>query len=178
MSSQAQPENRPAASGLVVEEGAGRTRKPLPVVGDEVTIKISSRDTNGAFATFIDTTPPQAGPPLHRHHLQDEWWYILEGNYLFDVDGKEIHAGQGDTVYAPRGSVHTFMNTGSAPARSLITVVPGGLDLFFEDLSAAAPTADAVAANPELVAQIFQKHGLELLGPPLWAKRNLSSESQ
>jgi quercetin dioxygenase-like cupin family protein len=170
MSAHTKPADAPARSGFVVEEGGSRTGRPLPVVGDEVTIKISSRDTGGAFATFMDTTPPHAGPPLHRHAAQDEWWYILEGDYLFEVDGEEIHAGPGATVFAPRGSVHTFMNTGSTAARSLITVVPGGLDLFFEDLSAAAPIAASVAANPELVAEIFRKHGLELLGPPLWAR--------
>jgi len=158
------------ASAFAVEAGRDRNGKPLPVVGDEISFKISSRDTNGAFAVFEDTTPAQGGPPLHLHHAQDEWWYILEGEYLFEVDGEEIHAGPGATVFAPRGSRHAFMNTGQGPARSLVTVVPGGLDLFFSELSAAAPTAAAAAADPGLVAEIFRKHGLELLGLPLSAR--------
>jgi len=169
MSSHAVPDNsKPPSSGFAVPAGEARNGKPLPVVGDEVTIKIASRDTGGAFTVFEDVTPPRAGPPLHLHNVQDEWWYIVEGNYLFEVDGKEIHAGPGATVFAPKGSRHTFMNVGDAPARSLITVVPGGLDLFFEDLSAAAHTADP--PDNEVVARIFHQHGLELLGPPLWAR--------
>ncbi len=168
MSAHPKPDSGPVASAFVVEAGQDRNGTSLSVVGDEISIKISSRDTNGAFTVFEDTTPAQGGPPLHLHHAQDEWWYILEGEYLFEVDGEEIHAGPGATVFAPRGSRHTFMNAGDTPARSLVTVVPGGLDIFFEELSAVAPTA--APPDPELAARIFRKHGLELLGPPLWAR--------
>ena len=167
MSAHPKPDSGPVASAFVVEAGQDRNGTSLPVVGDEISIKISSRDTNGAFTVFEDTTPPLGGPPIHVHHVQDEWWYILEGEYLFEVDGEEIHAGPGDTVFAPHGSRHAFMNAGDTPARSLVTVVPGGLDIFFEELSAVAPTAAAAAADLGLVAEIFRKHGLELLGLPL-----------
>lgn len=168
MSALPNPESHPAASGFRVAAGFARAGKPLPVVGDEITIKIATADANGACTVFEDVTPPLGGPPLHVHHVQDEWWYILEGNYLFEVDGEQIHARPGDVVFAPHGSRHAFMNTGQTLARSLITVVPGGLDLFFEELSAEAPTAAAAAAaDPELIAYIFRRHGMELLGPPL-----------
>src|SRR4051794_41427983 len=99
---------RPRA--LVAENGAGRD---VHVLGAELTIKISSRDTNGAFAVFEGRTPPLEGPPLHRHRDHDEWWYIVAGEYRFEVDGQVIHAKAGDTVFAPRGSRHTFKNVGS-----------------------------------------------------------------
>ncbi len=51
--------------------------------GDEVLVKISSRDTGGAFTVVEERTPSMAGPPLHMHREQDEWWHILEGEYLF-----------------------------------------------------------------------------------------------
>ncbi len=110
-----------------------------------------------------------AGPPLHLHYEQDEWWHILQGQYLFHVDGKDIFASPGDTVFAPRGSRHTFQNIGTTPARALITAVPGGLDIFFEELSAAVPPG-SVPDHDEM-ADIFAKHGLELLGPPLGARK-------
>jgi mannose-6-phosphate isomerase-like protein (cupin superfamily) len=170
MSAQPNPDGGPVASAFVVEAGGDRNSKPLSVVGEGITIKVSSRDTNGAFTIFEDVTPPLGGPPLHVHHVQDEWWYILEGELVFEVDGKEFHAGPGDSVFAPHGSRHAFMNPGKSPARSLITVVPGGLDLFFEEVSAAALTAAEAEANPQLLAELFRKHGMELLGPPLSAR--------
>jgi mannose-6-phosphate isomerase-like protein (cupin superfamily) len=63
--------------------------QPSNVVGDEVVVKIASRDTNGTFAVAEGHTPPSGGPPLHRHFTQDEWWYILEGQFLFEVDGTD-----------------------------------------------------------------------------------------
>jgi mannose-6-phosphate isomerase-like protein (cupin superfamily) len=68
-----------------------------------VTIKISSRDTGGEYTVFESWTEPLSGPPLHLHHEQDECWYILEGHYRFQVDGKDLYASAGDTVLAPPG---------------------------------------------------------------------------
>ncbi len=160
------PHSQPVSpTGFTVEAGSSRIGKTLCVVGDEVSIKISSRDTNGAFAVAEDRTPPMAGPPLHLHHAQDEWWYVVEGEYLFEIDGRQVRARAGDTVFAPRGSRHTFQNVGTTTGRTLVTVAPGGLDVFFEELSAAVPPGTDPA--PEALSALFQKHGLELLGPPL-----------
>jgi mannose-6-phosphate isomerase-like protein (cupin superfamily) len=148
-----------------MEPGDGR---PIHVIGDEVTIKISSRDTGGAFAVFEGQTRPLHGPPLHLHRDQDEWWYIVEGEYRFEVDGQEIHARAGATVFAPRGSRHTFQNIGTAPGRMVTTVVPGGLDLFFEELETAVPRG--TAPDPAKMLPLFEKYRLELLGPPLAAR--------
>jgi mannose-6-phosphate isomerase-like protein (cupin superfamily) len=149
-------------TALISERGEGRR---IYVLGAEITVKISSRDTNRAFAVFEGTTAPLQGPPLHLHREQDEWWYILDGEFRFVVDGQEIHARTGDTVFAPRGSRHTFQNVGITPGRLLGTVVPGGLDLFFEELEAAVPRG--TVPDPAKLVPIFEKHGQELLGPPL-----------
>ncbi len=109
------------------------------------------------------------GPPLHVHHAQDEWWHIMEGEYLFEVDGHQMHAGLGDVVFAPRGSRHAFQNIGSTPACSIITVVPGGLDLFFEEVLAQCPPGST--PDPEKILPLFAKYGMELLGPPLASRR-------
>jgi hypothetical protein len=118
-------------------------------------------------------TRPLHGPPLHLHREQDEWWYIVEGEYKFEVDGQEIYASPGTIVFAPRGSRHTFQNIGTKPGRTITTVVPGGLDLFFEELETVAPRGTV----PEAIKMvpIFEKHGLELLGPPLDARSAMTA---
>ena len=45
------------------------------------------------------TTEALEGPSLHRHKIQDEWWYIIEGQFKFEVDGQTVFAGPGDTVF-------------------------------------------------------------------------------
>ena len=155
-------------TGFVVPEDGGRLERRLYGVGDEVMVKIASRDTGGAFAVVEDVTPPQAGPPLHLHLDQDEWWYVLEGEYLFEIDGKQVKASKGATVFARRGTRHTFQNISATPGRVLVTVVPGGLDVFFEELSAMFPKGAAL--DMEKLATLFRKHKLELLGPPIGAR--------
>ncbi len=142
-----------------------RDGKRIHVLGDDIIVKVSSSDTDGAFTIFEARTSPLEGPPLHCHPDQDESWQILDGEYRFVVDGQEIYAGPGSTVFAPRGSVHTFQNIGTVAGRMITTVVPGGLDEFFEDLEKVVPRG----AAPDLakVAQVVEKHGLELHGPPL-----------
>jgi mannose-6-phosphate isomerase-like protein (cupin superfamily) len=150
---QANPEQR--AGAFSVEAGGDRIGGKLFIVGDYVWVKISSRDTNGAFAVLESYSPPLAGPPMHLHHNQDEWFYILEGQYLFEVDGRRFEAGPGATVFAPRETRHTFQNIGSTPGRAVVTVVPGGLDIFFEELSAAVPPG--AVPDPAKLVPLFQK---------------------
>jgi quercetin dioxygenase-like cupin family protein len=159
----ASPQTRRKA--FVTQRGDGL---PIHVVGDEVTVKISSHATGGAFAVFESQVRPLHGPPLHVHNTQDESWYVLDGEFLFEVDGREIYARTGDTVFAARGTCHAFQNIGTTTGRMLTTVVPGGLDVFFEELERV--TVPGVEPDPARMAPLFAKHGLELAGPPLAAR--------
>lgn len=169
MSAIPKPDLAASASAFVVPAGDARPGGVLTPFGLQTLIKISSRDTNGAFAVAETLVPPLVGPPLHLHHVQDEWCYILEGEFLFEVDGTLIHAGAGDTVFAPKGSRHTFQNIGELPGRSIVTVVPGGLDLFFEEVCQVTRTGDS--PDPVVLLPLFTKYGLELLGSPLSARK-------
>jgi mannose-6-phosphate isomerase-like protein (cupin superfamily) len=160
------------SEALLIEQGQGR---PVHVLGEDLTIKISSSDTGGAFAVFEGQPRPLHGPPLHLHRDQDEWFYIVEGEYRFEVDGEEIYATAGSTVFAPRGSLHTFQNVGTRPGRTVTTVVPGGVDLFFEDLEKAAPRG--TVPEPAKLLPIFEKHRQELHGPPMRARQAEASAS-
>ena len=81
-------------------------------------------------------TPPNLGPTLHVHQREDENFYIVEGDYLFEVDGRRIELHAGDFAWAPRGVPHCFQNIGSAIGRMLITVEPAGIEDFFGEIAA------------------------------------------
>jgi len=149
-------------------EARGQRNVRFDIFGDQLWIKLSHGDTGGSYAIIEDVTPPQGGPPLHRHSREDESFYVLEGDFVFEVDGERIAAGPGSTVFAPRGTAHTFQNVGARPGRMLLIVQPAGLDVFFDEVAQAV----AGAARPDvaLVVPLFQKYGLELLGPPLAAR--------
>ena len=86
MNSKPQSQIAPPTPAFTVAAGVSRIGRTLSVVGYELLVKISSHDTNGAFAVAEGRTPVMGGPPLHRHFIQDEWWYIIEGQFLFEVD--------------------------------------------------------------------------------------------
>jgi mannose-6-phosphate isomerase-like protein (cupin superfamily) len=138
------------------------------VLGAELTIKVASRDTDNAFTVFEGWTNPLQGPPLHVHRDQDEWWYILDGEFLFEVGGQEIHARTGDVVFAPRGIPHTFQNVGATPGHTLTSAVPGGMDEFFEALEMAAPRGSV--PDPAKLDPVCEKYGQAILGPSIGAR--------
>ncbi len=85
--------------------------------------------------TMIETcNAPGFGPPFHKH-AETEIFHVLEGRYLFDVDGKRFVAHVGDTITVPGGIPHGFVNLDDRPSRQLVLIVPG-LDAkaFFTEL--------------------------------------------
>jgi quercetin dioxygenase-like cupin family protein len=141
--------------------------EPLNIYGDLVWVKLAGDETAGRCAIMEIRTAPGGGPPLHRHNNEDEWFYVLEGEYMFEVDGARIRATAGASLLARRGTAHAFENTGAAPGRLLVVSEPAGLDEFFRDLAGAA--AGGNTPDMALALPVFHKHGLELLGPPLAA---------
>src|SRR6186997_1893834 len=90
------------------------------VVGDLYTILASGEDTGGAYAMIHAVVPPGGGPPPHIHRREDEAFYVLEGTVAFQADGRDIPAAAGAWLTLPRGSLHTFRNNGTTPAKMLI----------------------------------------------------------
>jgi mannose-6-phosphate isomerase-like protein (cupin superfamily) len=68
--------------------------------------------------------PSRGGIPLHRHRVEDEAWYVLEGTLRFQYGTREFEASKGSGVFLPRGIPHTFWNPGSSPTRYLLIVGP------------------------------------------------------
>lgn len=156
-----------------VNAGETRGQGTLNILGDLVNILVSGNDVDGGFCIMEDRTEPQGGPPLHRHNREHEWWYILEGLYRFEIDGRIVVAGPGASLFAARGTVHTFQNIGRTVGRMLVLCQPAGLDSFFEDLAAATAASDV--PDPATIVSVFEKHGLDLVGPPLAARQPIEA---
>jgi mannose-6-phosphate isomerase-like protein (cupin superfamily) len=70
-----------------VSSGEARYGKRYNMKGvtlNTLDIKISGKDTNNELAVFEQSgLTPHGGPPLHIHIDQDEWFFVIEGEYLF-----------------------------------------------------------------------------------------------
>jgi quercetin dioxygenase-like cupin family protein len=148
----------------LVKSGRGAVghEEPLRVFGVEIYIKVTGAQTGGLWSMIEQITPPNSGPPLHRHSREEEGFFIVEGSFLFLVGEEKIEAHVGDFLWAPRGIPHTFLNIGSSPARVLVTMSPPGMEDFF--LKAAALVGPP---DPTTLGQMFADFGMELLGPPM-----------
>jgi quercetin dioxygenase-like cupin family protein len=126
--------------------------------------KVTSEDSAGTISLMELTTLPRSGPPLHVHHREDETYYVLSGEFLFEVGGEKYTLPQGSTIFAPRDIPHRWANIAMADAKLILVCTPGGFERFFDE------TAKAVLerAPMEQMAQIMSKYGCEPLGPPLF----------
>ena len=114
-----------------------------------------------------DVTPPHHGPPLHAHPFE-EWFYILEGSFLFELAGMPFSVAVGDFVHARSNEPHAFQNTSDKDARMLVIAKPGGLENYFAEL---AERAMNDPANVAALSEIGARYGVTLLGPPIAARR-------
>ena len=113
--------------------------------GGLATIKASSEATGGRVAVIEQLAPRGSGSPLHVHHNEDEWFYVIEGELTFWVGGKVITAPAGSFVYGPRDVPHTFI-VSSDEARFLLVAEPGAFDGFLRANAEPARRARHTAA--------------------------------
>lgn len=126
--------------------------------------KLSGRDTNGALSIFGGDPHPAGGVPLHVHHDQDEWWYVLDGEHLFQIGDKKIRAKAGDALFGPRGVPHSPRQL--SPQGAVLTAFQpaGTMEEFFQELAQAARKAGG-APPREVMAALFQAHQMQIVGP-------------
>jgi len=155
---------QPTAEFSFVRSTHDETPILIPEIGLALTVRVPP-GTTGASLTCIETVnAPGFGPPLHRHR-ETEIFYVLEGRYLFEVDGNRFEAGVGDVVTVPGGAAHGFVNISDTPARQFIQIIPGmDAAAFFEGLGAVMARAKL---DPAALNAYGARWNVEFLGPPL-----------
>jgi quercetin dioxygenase-like cupin family protein len=119
----------------------------------------SKDDTGGSLDMFRMTVQPNARMPVpHYHESWDEAVYGLEGTLAFQVDGRDVAVGPGQSLFIPRGIVHAFRNDTPAPATCLSVLTPGVLGPgYFREI---AGLVAAGAPDPARMKEVMLRHGL------------------
>lgn len=126
-------------------------------------IKISGKDTENDLAVFEQTgLTPNGGPPLHVHPNQDEWFYVIEGDYIFQCGDEKFNLKPGDTIFLPRNVQHAFAQL-TEKGKMIVSYLPAGkMEDFFS-------VTDKWTSPPskEEIAKVFSDHDMKVVGPPL-----------
>lgn len=140
------------SDNVIVRLPGEGTCVPRPYGGTAV-VKAEGSETNGAFGLLEFTVPPataadqpRRGVPAHRHAGEDEAWYILEGELIFTIGERTVHAPAGTFLFVPRGVFHATVNPSTRPARYLAWFTPAGMEGYFAERAA---VIDAASGNPD-----------------------------
>ena len=87
---------------------------------------------NSRFAGVIIKQNPGEGNRLHYHPDADECWVILEGTYVWSINGIEEEVSQGDIVVVKEKTWHQITVVGDKPAARLAITKPD-VDHIYED---------------------------------------------
>ena len=101
-----------------------RFRHPLNPNSDAQFVRLS-RPTGlqRAHVNLLRVPPGKEAFMLHRHSVQEEWSYIVEGEGTAQIGEDKIEVGAGDFIAFPlNGKAHTIVNTGT---RDLVYLTGG-----------------------------------------------------
>ena len=158
----AQKPKRPNKS-FVVKASESRFGEKTMLFGNSPNdIKVSQKDTNGDLTIFEYVGNVKGGPALHIHPNQDEIFFIVEGEYLFQVGEERHNLKSGDTIFLPRTIPHAFAQLTEQGKMFFLFQPSGKMEDFFRLIS--NPTFQP---TPEEGAKISLEYGMKVVGPPL-----------
>jgi quercetin dioxygenase-like cupin family protein len=152
---------------IALGPGAGEA---LWAFGGLATIKATGETTGGRVMVSEQLAPRGVGSPLHVHHREDEWFYVLEGEVTFWVGGEVVVAAAGAFVFGPRDIPHTFIVT-SDEARFLLVTEAAGFEDFMRAAGQPAERREIpppASEPPDIAAlsQLAASYGIDIIGPP------------
>jgi mannose-6-phosphate isomerase-like protein (cupin superfamily) len=149
--------------GVIVLPGEGKSL--LSPSGLPQHLKAGESDTGGAYSLWESVIPPGDGPWPHIHHNHEEAFYLLEGELEMRLGEGTMTATAGTFVLVPRGTLHTFRNLTTTPAR-MLTIMSPPMDRFraaltelMEALPAGSPR-NINALDPAVVRAIEERYGV------------------
>jgi quercetin dioxygenase-like cupin family protein len=162
-------ENIARQAPIIVEPDGGEI---LAVVGDNYRVLVSGKQTGVAFSIIEMNVPPGHGPGPHAHTGFYENFYVSAGEVEVHSEAGTYSAKKGAFVCIPKGGiVHYFKNVSDQQAQLICTVVPAGLEEFFEEIGAPVEFNKFLPPPPmdpeslKKLQAVAEKHG-QVLYPP------------
>jgi quercetin dioxygenase-like cupin family protein len=150
------------ARGIVVQPGQGAVSSFSP--GRSIVLKLRGGETCDSIMMFEETIPAGTKSTFHLHHDSDEVAYVLSGEVTFKIGDELTVGGTGTCAFMPRGVPHAWKNTGAETGRVLFLYTPARAGGLREEQQRTGRKFASMSERE--LAEICQRHGWELLGPP------------
>lgn len=154
------------AKGFKVEKGKDRYQEELLIMGGQFHCKVSAKDTGGELLIYDTFRQEKGGPAFHLHHSQDEWFFVIKGEFIVKVSDDTFNLKAGDSAFAPRKIPHAFAMISEGEGQMLVLFQPAGqMEHFFHEMS---KLGTGIPQNQETrLKKLWADHGMEIVGPPL-----------
>jgi quercetin dioxygenase-like cupin family protein len=136
---------------------------PLRVLDDELRLMLRSDESPARMSVMVVEVPPGSGVPAHSHDVEEEGYFVLEGELCLTVGDAEHRLQAGDFGHVKPGVVHGYRNAGARRVRFLAWTIGGPIDRFFVEMS------DRVTAMPRdlpVMLEVMGKYGVRPHGGP------------
>ena len=155
-----------STKGFVVRAKDDRAQEELHIMGGQFDCKVSSKDSNGALLIYDTYREEKGGPAYHLHYSQDEFFYILKGEFVIKVGEDTFNLKPGDFAFAPRNIPHAFAKVSDGEGQMLVGFQPAGsMEDFFHQMS---KLGRSIPKDQEKTLQeLWAAHGMKIIGPPL-----------
>ena len=125
-----------------------------------IQFKVTPSTSTGTFI-IENTFHQKGGPARHLHFYQDEWFFITQGEFVFEVGEQRFTLHSGDSLLAPRNVPHVWACNQAEGGSILIAFFPAGkMPTFFREVT-------KTNAMPVQDPALWQAHDMKLIGPPL-----------
>ena len=159
----------PSTSPIVIPHAGGEL---FDRNGFGVHWKIDGHQAGSRFSVVHHPMAPRIlAAPLHRHHREDEYSYVLTGTLGALLGNDVVTAGPGTWVFKPRNQWHTFWNAGDTPCEIIEIISPAGFEDFFRGLKSTWPDMGRLKAladqyeldiDPGSVPSLCERFGVRM----------------
>ena len=138
-------------------------------LGTRMTVKAAGEVTGGAFTLIDCECPAGFAPPSHVHEIEDEAFYLLEGEIDVTCGASTWSVRPGGFVFLPKGIPHRFVVSTHQPARLLQLTAPSQFEHFAAETGEPATSPglpDPAEPDIERLLAAAARHHIEILPPP------------
>jgi quercetin dioxygenase-like cupin family protein len=128
--------------------------------GERIAVRISSLQTNGAYAVVESFAEPGCAAPMHLHRNEEEHFIVVSGLYRVALEDEVFDVSSGVSITIPKGARHSWRNLSREPSRLLVILTPDGFERCIQSIR---------NSPPEKLEEVAASFGCYIVGPAVSA---------